>query len=297
MHHADPTAEKQNFSKRFIISLLLNVVFVLVEIFYGIKSNSVMLISDALHNAGDCITLLIAWGSLLVSDFKTSDKFTYGFKNTTILAAFINAIIVFMAVGGICWEAYLRIGQPETIHSNTVILVASMGVLINGISALLFMSGKNDLNIWAAFIHMAADALISLGVILSALLIIYTGWFWIDPIVSILISILIAIGSWNLFKESTKLILLAVPQNINIHEIKECLLNQPSITAIHDLHIWALSTTETALSVHLLSSKNELQTDLLYKISALMEKNFKIHHSTIQLEYQASPVKCENDCL
>lgn len=288
--------KKQNFNNRFIISLLLNITFVAVEIFYGIKSNSVMLVSDALHNAGDCLTLFIAWGGLLVSDLKTSDQFTYGFKNTTVLAAFINAIIVFMAVGGICWEAYLRIGHPEAIQSQLVILIATVGVVVNGISALLFVSGKNDLNIWAAFIHMAADALISLGVIFSTLVIIYTGWLWIDPAMSIFISILIALGSWSLFKESIKLILFAVPKNININNIRQYLLQQPSITTIHDLHVWALSTTETALSAHLVSSKNELQTDLIYNISETMEKSFNIHHTTIQLEYQPLSTHCEQSC-
>ena len=287
--------EKINYHKRFLLTTILQVLFIAVEIYYGLRANSMALISDAIHNASDVLGLLIAWGGFVLAEVKTSNRFTFGLKNTTILAAFMNAIFIFVAVGGIGWEAILRITQPETIDSYTVMIVAGAGVLVNGLSAIFFLSGKKDINIWGAFIHLAGDAAVSFGVILASIAIIFTGWYWLDAGVSLLISLLIMFGSWGLFKESIKLMLHAVPSGIQLNEVKEFLLKEPSVISLHDLHIWAISTSETALSVHLVTSRLDANKALLQTLATSLEQRFGINHATIQLEQQGSET-CETNC-
>jgi cobalt-zinc-cadmium efflux system protein len=282
-----------NYHKRFLFTTILQMLFIVVEIYYGLRANSVALISDAIHNASDVLGLLIAWGGFALAQVRTSKRFTFGLKNTTILAAFANAVFIFVAVGGIGWEAILRIAHPEKVESFTVIVVAAAGVLVNGLSALLFMSGKKDINIMGAFIHLAGDAAVSFGVIIASVCIMITGWYWLDAGASILISLLIMVSSWGLFKESIKLMLHAVPAGINIDQVKDFLLTQKNVVAQHDLHIWAISTSETALSVHLVVK--DAPDTLLKSLALGLEKQFGINHATIQLEQQGSEY-CETNC-
>lgn len=287
--------EKINYHQRFLFTTILQILFIAVEIFYGLRANSIALISDAIHNASDVLGLLIAWGGFVLAEVKSSTRFTFGLKNTTILAAFINAIFIFVAVGGIGWEAILRIADPQSIDSYTVMIVAAAGVFVNGLSAILFLSGKKDINIWGAFIHLAGDAAVSFGVIVASVMIIWTGWYWLDAGVSLLISILIMFGSWGLFKESIKLMLHAVPSGVNFNEVNAFILKQENVISLHDLHIWAISTSETALSVHLVTSKMEVNNALLQKLAKGLAQQFGINHATIQVEQQGSE-NCETYC-
>lgn len=287
--------EKINYHKRFLLTTIFQVLFIVVEIYYGFRSNSMALVSDAIHNASDVLGLLIAWGGFVLAEVKTSNRFTFGLKNTTILAAFINAIFIFVAVGGIGWEAISRITQPQAIDSYTVMIVAGAGVLVNGLSAIFFLSGKKDINIWGAFIHLAGDAAVSFGVIIASVAILFTGWYWLDAGVSMLISLLIMFGSWGLFKESIKLMLHAVPSGIQLNEVKEFLLKEPGIISLHDLHVWAISTSETALSVHLVTSQMDANYELLSSVAKSLDKQFGINHVTIQLEQQGN-VNCQTNC-
>lgn len=287
--------QKINYHKRFFFTTLIQILFIVVEIYYGIAANSVALISDAIHNASDVLGLLIAWGGFVLAEVKTSNRFTFGLKNTTILAAFMNAILIFVAVGGIGWEAILRMAHPEVIQPYTVMIVAAAGVLVNGLSAILFVSGKKDINIGGAFIHLAGDAAVSFGVIIASIAIVLTGWYWLDAGVSVFISLLIMWSSWGLFKESIKLMLHAVPSGININEVKDFLLTQYCVMSVHDLHIWAISTSETALSVHLVTSKIDTNNHLLQTLATALQERFHINHATIQLEQQGM-IKCETNC-
>ena len=287
--------EKINYHKRFLLTTILQVLFIVVEIYYGFRANSMALVSDAIHNASDVLGLLIAWGGFVLAEVKATNRFTFGLKNTTILAAFINAIFIFVAVGGIGWEAISRITQPVSIDSYTVMIVAGAGVVVNGLSAILFLSGKKDINIWGAFIHLAGDAAVSFGVIIASIAILFTGWYWLDAGVSLLISLLIMFSSWALFKESIKLMLHAVPSGIQLNEVKEFLLKEPSVISLHDLHIWAISTNETALSVHLVTSRLDANNALLQTLAKSLEQRFGINHATIQVEQQGSE-NCETNC-
>lgn len=287
--------ESKDYNNRFFWGALLNVALVAIEIIYGLQANSVALISDGFHNAADVLGLLIAWGSFHLSKVKTSGKFTYGLKNTTIIAAFINAVMLFMAVGGICWEAIQRMSYPEYVNSHVVMIVAIIATIINSLTAFIFMAGNKDINIRGVFINMASDAAVSFCIIIGSIVIFFTGWLLIDPILSILISILILISSWRLFRESVKLILHAVPEHIDVEKVKEFLLQLTNVTTIHDLHIWAISTTETAMSVHLVISDIKPQVDLQH-ISQELNNKFQINHTTIQIEYQDLAKSCDTSC-
>lgn len=287
--------EKINYHQRFLFTTILQCVFIVIELYYGIIANSIALISDAIHNASDVLGLLISWGGFALARVRTSQRFTFGFKNSTILAAFVNAVFIFVAVGGVGWEAIQRLGHPEKTDSYTVLWVALAGVLVNGLSAILFSSGKKDINIKGAFLHLAGDAAVSFGVIIASIGILLTSWYWLDPAASILITLLIMLSSWGLFKESIKLLLHAVPDEINIEEVKDFLLSQNHVVNLHDLHIWAISTTETALSVHLVMSELTKEPSTLHTLATALDKRFGINHATIQLEHQ-SATTCETNC-
>lgn len=296
MHDHTHQHEQINYNKRFLFGIVINIILVVAQIIYGIKSNSVALISDAFHNAGDVLGLVIAWGGFHVATLAPTMRFTYGFKNTTIIAAFVNAVILFMAIGGICWEAILRFNQTQIVNSKTVIIVAFAGVLVNGITAVMFLSGNKDINIRGAFLHMAADAAISCGVIIGAVIILYTGWMWIDPLLCIGISLLILLSSWGMFRESINLILHAVPEHIDIEKVRKLMLAQKDVTSVHDLHIWAISTSETALSVHIVTSSLEEKDVLLRTLNRELDNQFHIHHTTIQIEHQSWPQDYDTSC-
>ena len=258
----------QNFGAAFAIAAALNVSYVVVQVVFGIAAHSLALVADAAHNLGDVLGLLLAWCASYLSGTRPTARRTYGLGRSSILAALANAILLLVAVGGITWEAIRRFANPEEVAGKTVIVVAAVGVIINGLTAMLFFSGrKRDLNIKGAFLHMAADAAVSAGVVVVALLIIFTGWQLIDPIASLVINIVIVWGTWALLRHSLAMALDIVPESVDPVAVREFLAAQPGVTAVHDLHIWALSTTQTALSAHLVKPDAEIDDQMLLCIS------------------------------
>ncbi|MDB6080313.1 MAG: cation diffusion facilitator family transporter [Akkermansiaceae bacterium] len=270
----------------FAVGTLLNAGFVVVEVIYGLASHSLALLSDAGHNLSDVFGLLIAWGAMKMSRSKPTMRRTYGLRRSSILAALSNAIILLIAVGGITWEAIGRFGHPETVAGGTVMWVAGAGVVINAATALLFMAGrKHDLNVRGAFIHMAADAGVSLGVVLIGLAITFTGLHWLDPAVSILIGLVIVWTTWGLLRESVNLAMDAVPEGIDPVAVKTFLRGQEGVEDVHDLHIWGMSTTESALTVHLVMPQPPENGCFLHDITHELEEHFGISHVTVQIEH------------
>ncbi|MBW2519037.1 MAG: cation transporter [Deltaproteobacteria bacterium] len=281
----DHTHQINDYNRAFAIGLVLNLIFVAIEFSYGIAAESLALIADAGHNLSDVFSLLLAWAAVLLASRDATEKRTYGFRKGTIIASLASAMLLLVALGGIAWEAIGRFSQPQAVKGMTVIVVASVGVVINTITALLFLSGqKRDLNIRGAFLHMAADAGISLGVVVSGIMIIATDWRLIDPIVSLLIVAVILCGTWPLLRDSLNLAIDAVPQHIDMPEIKNYLAGLENVSRIHDLHVWPLSTTDVALTVHLTVDKDVLPKDFLSNIQQQLHDRFEIEHSTIQVE-------------
>ena len=275
----------KNFDRAFAIGITLNVGFVVIEVVFGLLSNSLALLADAGHNLSDVLSLLFAWGASVLVRKLPTQRHTYGLRRTSILAALINALVLLVAVGAIAWEAMLRFGHPESVASDTVIWVASVGMVINGFTAWLFMSGqKQDINIRAAYLHMMADAVVSLGVVLAAIAIKFTDWLWLDPLVSLVVAVIIGIGTWGLLRESLNLALDAVPANIHPAKVEAYLAGLPGIEAVHDLHIWAMSTTEIALTVHLIKPDAIIDDLLLAQVNNELRERFGIQHTTIQFE-------------
>jgi cobalt-zinc-cadmium efflux system protein len=274
-----------NFDRAFAIGIALNVGFVVVEAAYGIAANSLALLADAGHNLGDVLGLVMAWGAATLVRRRPTARYTYGLKRSSILVSLANAGLLLVAVGAIVWEAVQRIGRPEPVAEMTVIWVALVGIAINGATALLFMSGrKSDLNIKGAFLHMAADAVVSLGVVIAALAIIATGWLWLDPAVSLVIAVVITVGTWSLLRDSLKLALDAVPAHVDHREVDRYLAALPGVTDVHDLHIWAMSTTEVAMTVHLVRPGATLDDGLLARARHDLQERFGVGHVTLQIE-------------
>ncbi len=281
----DHTHHVQDYNRAFAIGVVLNLAFVAIEAGYGIVADSLALIADAGHNLSDVFGLLLAWGAASLARKTATEKRTYGFRKGTIMASLASAIMLLIALGGITWEAIEHLGQPQPVEGMTVIIVAVIGVVINTITALLFISGqKHDLNIRGAFLHMAADAGVSLGVVVSGILIMTTGWLLIDPLVSLLIVTVILVGTWSLLRDSLNLAIDAVPEHINMPGIRNYLTGLDHVSEIHDLHVWPLSTTEVALTVHLTVDSVALPQDFLAKIQRQLHDQFAIEHSTIQVE-------------
>ncbi|AJY45575.1 cation diffusion facilitator family transporter [Martelella endophytica] len=281
-----------NFGRAFAIGISLNIVYVVLEAIFGVMSGSLALIADAGHNLSDVFGLLIAWGAMWLAAKPPTSVRTYGFKRAPILASLANAIILLIAVGAISWEAIGRFFQPEPIASVTVIWVAAAGVLVNGFTAWLFASGsKDDLNIRGAFLHMAIDALVTIGVIFAALLIMWTGFDWIDPAVSLIISAVILIGTWGLLRDSVMMAIDAVPSGIDITAVRKHLESADGVEEVHDLHIWALSTTETALTAHLVC-RNTDPKHLLASLPEELKHDFGIGHTTLQIETAEAAENC-----
>jgi cobalt-zinc-cadmium efflux system protein len=292
--HSHPNISSQNFNKAFGIGIILNVAYIVVEVVYGIIINSMALLADAGHNFSDVLGLLLAWGAAYLAKTAATEKRTYGLRKSTILAAFFNAIILMIAVGAITIEAVRKLIYPEPVQGSTIMIVAGMGFLINAITALLFMKGREkDLNIKGAFLHMAADAGVSLGVVLAGLLIIYTNWLWIDPVMSLIIVLVITIGTWGLLKDSFHLSMDAVPKGIDLKEVGNYLKSVNGVKEVHDLHIWAMSTTEIALTAHLVIPNATKDDFFLKEICGQLQKRFGIWHSTIQIEKSAQAANCE----
>ena len=283
----------KNFDRAFVIGIALNFGFVVIEAIYGVLSNSLALLADAGHNLSDVLALLLAWGASVWVRRTPTERRTYGFRRSSILVALFNALVLLVAVGGIAWEAILRFMHPEPVASGTVMLVATVGIFINGFTAWLFVSGKKqDVNIRGAYLHMAADAAISLGVVVAAVVIYFTDWLWLDPVASILIAIIITLGTWGLLRESLDLALDAVPKNIHPAEVEAYLSGLPGVAAVHDLHIWSVSTTEVALTVHLVKPDAVIDDVLLSKINTALRNKFGIAHTTIQLEQGSNAHPC-----
>ncbi len=241
-----------NFNRAFAIGTILNLLFVIIEAGYGTISNSLALIADAGHNLSDVMTLLLAWGAMALANRSATAKHTFGFKKGTILASLASALFLCVAIGVIIWEAVGRLRSPVPVDGMTITVVAAIGVVINTATALLFMAGrKNDLNIKGAFLHMAADAAVSAGVVVSGLLITYTGWNVLDPIISIVIAFVILFAGWGLLKDSLHLTMAGVPAQIDATAVLDYLTGLPGVQCVHDLHIWAASTTENVLTAHL----------------------------------------------
>lgn len=286
-----------NLNSKFLFSILLNAVFVVAEIFFGILSNSLALVADALHNAGDVLSLLLAWFGYWLSKKNAPQKYTYGFKNVTILAAFVNALLLFVATGALIWAAIKRVGNYEGISTGTVMWVALAGVVINGVTAYLFFHDRHrDVNIQGAYLHMFLDTLVSVGVLVAGFLIFLASWEWIDTFISFVIALVILLSSWSFFKESLNLILLAVPTAIDLEKLKEILNSQSEIVAFHDLHVWPMSTTENALSVHLVTDIQCPSTALAARIEEIIKEKFHISHVTIQIESEIDQSGCGTSC-
>lgn len=269
----------------FAIGVGLNTVFVLIEAAFGLAFGSLALVADAGHNLSDVLGLLLAWGASYLARKRPSGRRTYGLRRTSIMAALGNALLLLVAVGAIAWEATHRLLQPSPVAPLAIIVVAAIGVVINTATALLFVTGRHhDLNIRGAYLHMAADAAISLGVVIGGIVISVTGWLWVDPALSLLIAVLIAYSTWDLLWQSLELSLDSVPRGIDANEVRAFLADLAGVSEVHDLHIWGLSTTETALTVHLVKPDAQVDDDWLAEVAQQLHDRFRIAHATIQVE-------------
>jgi cobalt-zinc-cadmium efflux system protein len=284
MSHNHSHSHQKNYGKAFAIGIILNTAYVAIEAFYGLVIDSSALLADAGHNASDVLSLILAWGAIWVAKSQPNQRYTFGLRKATIMASMINGMLIIGASGFILWDAIQKIQNPVEIPGNTVMIVAGIGLIVNTGTALMFMRDQHDLNIKGAFLHMAADAGVTLGVLIGGLVIKFTDAYWVDPLLSFLIVIVILYSAWGLLSDSVKLAVDAVPKNIDIKEVANFLRNSQGVESIHDLHIWAMSTTENALSVHLVIHEDTNQDLLLKQIKHKLKESFDIHHSTIQIE-------------
>ncbi len=284
---------KPDHNRTFAIGVGLNLAFVAVEAVYGLRAHSLALVADAGHNFSDVLGLLLAWGAAALTAVRPSPRRTYGLRRSSILAALGNSVLLLVAVGVIVWEAVSRLQRPEPVASGVVMLVASIGIVINTATALLFLRGRRqDLNIRGAFLHMAADAAVSAGVVLAGLIMQQTGWLWLDPAVSLGIVAVIAIGTWGLLRDSVNLALDAVPEGIVPAEVQAYLEGLAGVVAVHDLHIWGMSTSDVALTVHLIKPLIEDEDALLVRVTKDLHDRFGIEHATIQVERDPTAAQC-----
>lgn len=282
--HAGHSHAPDSFGFAFAVGSSLNAAFVLAELVFGYAANSLALVSDAVHNLSDVMALLLAWGAVWLAQKRPTDTHTYGYRRASILVALFNAGLLLVAVGGIAVEAINRIQAPAAVVSRTVMWVAALGILINGGTALLFMRGRySDLNIRGAYLHMAADASVSLGVVVAALVIMATGWFWIDPVISLGIAAVVLASGWGLARDSVNLALDAVPKGIELAHVQQYFCSLDGVIEVHDLHVWAMSTNETALTAHLVRPGGHDDAFLHYVCEELSHR-FNIHHATLQIE-------------
>src|SRR6202023_265516 len=258
----------------------------------GLAAGSLALLADAGHNLADVLGLVWSWGAARLSRRQPSGRFTYGLRSSSILAALANAIILLVVTGGIAWEAIWRIGHPMQVVSGIIIAVAAIGIFVNGGTALLFSSGNGDLNVKSAFLHLAADALVTAGVVAAGVAIWLTGWLWLDPALSLVVSSVIVIGTWGLVKSAIGLALDAVPEGVDAPAVRAHLLGIPGVTGLHDLHIWGMSTTETALTCHLVMPGGHPGDATLNGIAQQLDHRFGIHHATIQIELADTEEAC-----
>jgi cobalt-zinc-cadmium efflux system protein len=281
-HHAT------NYNRAFAIGVALNSIYIFVEAGFGFGYNSLALLADAAHNLSDVAGLLMAWAGYYLSRLKPTSKYTYGWRSSSIVAAFVNSVLLLVVVGGLTWEAVERLSSPVDVPGNIIMVVAGIGVLINGLTALLFFKGcQGDINLRGAFMHMTADAAVSLGVVLGGWLTMTFTYAWIDPFLTLVVAVVILLGTWQLFNESSSMMLQAVPAGIDAEGVERFLLEQPEVEGMHDLHIWAMSTTETALTCHLIVPNLEHADEFLKRVCSELHRSFGIEHSTLQIERSA----------
>jgi cobalt-zinc-cadmium efflux system protein len=291
MEHNHSYSNDINLGNAFKIGITINIIFVIIEALFGYFSNSMALIADAGHNLSDVLALVFSWMAIILSQRKPTMRFTYGFRRSTILIALLNTILLLAAVVFIIYETLVRLSKTAEINANSVMIVASAGIAVNAFTAWLFLKEKNhDLNVRSAFLHFVADALVSLGVVVAGVIMAFTGIRWIDSLVAFTIVAVILYGSYHLLIDSVNLALDAVPENINIEEVSEFLKKLPEVSGVHDLHIWALSTTDAALTVHL-STCEQTGITFITSIQNQLHERFRIEHATIQIEY-GSPEEC-----
>jgi cobalt-zinc-cadmium efflux system protein len=290
-HHSHGHAQL-SYGHAFAIGIALNLAYVGGEALAGILSGSLALLADAGHNLSDVLGLSLSWGAAVLSRRQPSGRFTYGLRSSSILAALTNAIILLVVTGGIAWEAIWRIGHPVPVASGIVVAVAAIGIFVNGGTALLFASGSADLNVKSAFLHFAADALVTGGVVAAGIVIWLTDWLWLDPAVSLVVSAVIVFGTWSLLKSAIGLALDAVPEGVDAAAVRAHLLGLPGVTGLHDLHIWGMSTTETALTCHLIMPAGHPGDAVLNAMTQQLHHRFGIEHATIQIELADTDEAC-----
>ncbi|MDE3056423.1 MAG: cation transporter [Bacteroidota bacterium] len=291
-----PARQSLNYNRLFGYGVVFNVSYIIVEIVYGLRIDSMALLADAGHNFGDVLSLMLAWGATSLAKTAATKNRTYGLRKSTILASLFNAIILLIVVGAIAIESLRKIFEPQSVGGMTMTIIAGVGVVVNTLTALLFVKGrKSDLNMKAAFLHMAADAGISLGIVVAGLFIIMTGYVLLDPIVGLAIIIVITAGTWNLLKDSVHLSMDAVPRDIDVENVKKFLTLLDGVEEVHDLHVWAMSTTETALTAHLVMPREHHDDKFLGNVCGQLYEKFGIEHSTIQVERNAQSASCAKD--
>ena len=298
-HHHHHHHEKPDYNRAFAIGVALNLIFVVIEVFYGVLADSLALITDAGHNLSDVLGLLLAWGANFLAGRQPSPRRTYGYSRATILASMFSGLLLLAAVAVISWEAVNRFIEPAEPVGPTIMTVAGIGVVINAVTAWLFVSGKDhDLNIRGAYLHMAADALVSLGVVVSGFLIWRFGLKWFDPLSSLMIALVIFWSTWGLLRDSLNLAIDGVPSHMDPQEVREWLAAQEGVDGMHDLHIWPMSTTETALTAHLLMSKPPQDDEFLHHLAMELHDRFRISHATFQIERgdASRPCKQSQNC-
>ncbi|WP_201862320.1 cation diffusion facilitator family transporter [Microvirga soli] len=296
-HHGHSHAPQAGYGRAFAIGIVLNLGFVIVEAGYGFWADSMALLSDAGHNLSDVLGLAIAWGAALLARRGPTERFTYGLRSSSILAALFNALLLLVAVGGIVWESIGRLIEPTPVAAVTMLAVAGIGILVNGFTAFLFMGGQNDLNIRGAFLHMVADAAVSLGVVLGGLAILWTGADWIDPILSLVIAAVILWSTWGLLNQSLTLSLQGVPRDIAVPDVRKALERMPGVARVHHLHVWAVSTSETALTAHLVMPDGHPGDRFLAEAQRELKEHFGIGHTTLQIEiHRPGPQEHASEC-
>jgi cobalt-zinc-cadmium efflux system protein len=292
-HHHDHTPDQ--FGVAFAVATVLNLALVIGQVWYGLAANSLALLADAGHNFGDVLGLILAWGAIVIANWRPSNRFTFRMHAASILSAFANGVILLVATGAIAWEAIRRFSEPQPVASTTMMVVAALAVVVNGLSAWLLSRGsKSDINVRGAFLHMLGDAGVSVAVIAAAGGIILTGWQWLDPVASLLIAAVILWGTWGVLRESIRLTLNAAPREIDPHDVRQYLAGLPQVAGVHDLHIWAMSTKETALSCHLVTPQGHPGDDFLKHVAHELDHRYEICHSTIQIEL--APDGCAIRC-
>ncbi|QJX49209.1 cation transporter [Hymenobacter taeanensis] len=294
-HHHGPPADG-NFSQAFKWGIVMNLVFVAGEVAGGLWANSAALLSDAGHNLSDVLSLALAWAASLLATRRATERYTYGYKGATIQAALLNAALLYLALGFILWETIDHLRHPVPVNGSLVMLLAGLGILVNGFTAWLFRRGqKGDVNVRGAYLHMLTDMLVSVGVVVGGALVYFTGWLWLDPAISFIILAVVGISSWGLLRETVQLSLQAAPESIDVAEVRQFLLSRPGVTQVHDLHIWPLSTSDTALTAHLVRPGGENGNLFLRDLQHDLRHEFNISHSTVQLE-DALPLMGDHGC-